>query len=523
MQLHTGTIIDRRYKILRYISSGGFGNTYEAYDMRLNTRVAIKELFMASICNRNTSNNTVVVSVPNNKTTFESHKRKFIKEARRLCGFTHTNIVRVTDVFESNGTAYYVMDYIDGCPLSQFPKPMSESVARLYLEQILNALEHVHNHNILHLDIKPGNIMIDDNNNAILIDFGASKVFDSEGDSKNDTSSSLAYTPGYAPLEQIQNKSINDIGPFSDIYALGATLYTLLKGERPPGALEILESGSLPPIEGVSPSIKKVIEQSMTVTRNNRIASIAEFRKVLGCVITEEQRTQANNETKEIQTEIRNRRKENEQRSKELSDANAIKGHEIETPEEQINETLIDNSNNKKESQDKTDIKNKLYWGIGIIALIIAVILIVIISSSNNSSETQNIVSDTATVDSSKVTSKPDSSQIIKEEPVKENTTTKTVQKNEKTKETKKGTPKTKSEAKKTTTKSDTKQQEKSQQKSTSPKQGGGLDLNLPDIDKMGNSSTGKPRTLNLPDIDQMENTSQKPGGKVNLPNLEDM
>lgn len=149
------------------------------------------------------------LSVSINKTntpTFNTHRRKFLEEANRLKALSHPNIVKVSDVIEANGTAYFVMNYIEGNPLSRKKKPISEAEALRIINPILDALEYVHGNGLLHLYIKPENIMIDNQGNAILIDFGTSKVFgDADGNSLS-LSTSLAYTPGYAPLEQMSIK-----------------------------------------------------------------------------------------------------------------------------------------------------------------------------------------------------------------------------------------------------------------------------------------------------------------------------
>jgi Serine/threonine protein kinase len=145
------------------------------------------------------------------------------------------NIVKVHDLFEENGTAYYVMDYIDGESLAErlkrTGKPMSEQDIKKLLPQILDALKEVHQNEIWHLDLKPGNIMVDKLGNAYLIDFGASKQIRANGSMT--TSTALCYTPGYAPNEQI-GQMYDRFGPWTDIYALGATIYNLLTNKKPP-------------------------------------------------------------------------------------------------------------------------------------------------------------------------------------------------------------------------------------------------------------------------------------------------
>ena len=277
--LNPGCILDNRYIIKRYISSGGFGITYEALDNRLNTRVAIKELFSKGINDRNNSN---VIILGNNESQFKALKKRFIIEAQRLCSLSHPNIVRVTDVFEANDTAYFVMDYIEGSTLSNTPLPLSEEVVRKYLDQILNAIKFIHERSILHLDIKPANIMLDRNDNIILIDFGASRInnpVNDNNDGLSNTTSYISYSPGYAPLEQVFPGKV-ELDTYTDIYALGATLYHLLIGRKPPMPNEINENG-IPEISGISNEMKNAIAQALEPNATSRLFSVNQFRRAL--------------------------------------------------------------------------------------------------------------------------------------------------------------------------------------------------------------------------------------------------
>ena len=274
-----------RYRIIRYISSGGFGNTYEAEDRKfMGRRVAIKELFISEWCSRGEDTLTVSVSVDSNRASFAKQKDKFLKEAIKLNGFVKDGIVRVIDVFEANGTAYYAMDYIDGESLSMRLKAlkggaMMESEVRKYLDQILDALEYVHSEGVLHLDLKPGNIMIDNKGKVILIDFGASKQIEAVDGKSLSSSSNIAYTRGFAPTEQIDG-SLDKMGTHTDMYSLGATLYNLLTGTVPPSPSDI-DADGLPAIPGISATLHQAIRQCLVPNRNKRLKTIAEFRKVL--------------------------------------------------------------------------------------------------------------------------------------------------------------------------------------------------------------------------------------------------
>ena len=333
--LKNGTIISNRYEIVRYISSGGFGITYEALDKKFNVLIAIKELYIKEICSREADTLTVSIN-ETNEPTFITHRRKFIEEARRLYKLSHPNIVKVSDVIETNGTAYIVMEYIDGKPLSRVDVPLSEVLARKYISHILDALEHVHNNGLLHLDIKPGNIMIDSSGKAILIDFGTSKVYgDTDGNSLS-LSTSLAYTPGYAPLEQMSVKTVKDLGTYSDIYAIGATLYYILTGEKPLLPGEILENeGKLPLVENLSKEMQCAITQATKVVRTTRLTTVDQFRRAL------------KGEIIDVKAEERRKKAEEERRRREEEKRRKATATVITVIPKKIDETKSGNNNDK--------------------------------------------------------------------------------------------------------------------------------------------------------------------------------
>ena len=314
--LRKGTKILNRYEILRYISSGGFGITYEAFDLLSKRRIAIKELYITEICNRESDAITVTIN-DTNKPTFFAHRRKFLDEAKRLMELSHPNIIKVSDVFEANGTAYFAMDYIEGKPLSKEVVPMSENIAISIINPILDALEYIHNKGVLHLDIKPSNIMIDKHGKVILIDFGTSKVYgDADGKSLS-LSTTLAFTPGYAPLEQMSVSTVKNLGTYSDIYAIGATLYYLLSGCKPLLPGEILENDEkLPRIENITTETQNAIWQATKVVRTTRIATVEQLRRALAGEIIDvkAEELQRKEEKRRRREEIERRRKQEEER-----------------------------------------------------------------------------------------------------------------------------------------------------------------------------------------------------------------
>lgn len=283
MHLKDGiTLQNGKYRIIRFISSGGFGCTYEAEHVMLEKRVAVKEFFVKDFCNRDETTAHVTVGTLSKKGLVSKLKKKFLDEAKALCRLSHPGIVHVSDVFEENGTAYFVMDFIDGKSLSEIINiqgPLSEKQALRYIEQVCNALSYVHSNNRLHLDIKPANIMIDGNDNAILIDFGTSKQYDEE--SGENTSILLGKTPGYAPPEQMSNK-VQQFTPATDIYALGATLYKMLTGITPPDASDRIAGeklASLPDI--ISTTTRSAINHALELNKTARPKNIENFNKEL--------------------------------------------------------------------------------------------------------------------------------------------------------------------------------------------------------------------------------------------------
>jgi len=279
------TLQGGKYKIERLLGQGGFGITYVGYNTAFDERIAIKEFFLRGVTERDETTCAVSVSNEENVSQFEEQREKFKKEARRLRKLKNEHIVKVHDLFEENGTAYYVMDYIEGENLAErmrrTAKPFSEAEVRKIIPQLLEALKEVHQNEIWHLDIKPGNIMLDKNDNAYLIDFGASKQIRANGSVT--TSTALCYTPGYAPNEQI-GQMYDRFGPWTDIYALGATIYNLLTNKRPPMAIDIEEDGedafAFP--NTVSSQMRDMVIWLMKPQRKKRPQNVDEIINSLG-------------------------------------------------------------------------------------------------------------------------------------------------------------------------------------------------------------------------------------------------
>lgn len=272
------TLQDGKYRIESILGEGGFGNTYIAINTDFDERVAIKEFFMKNMSERDDVTSTVTVSNVTNYNSFIEQKEKFKIEAKRLRKLNNSHIVKVHDMFEENGTVYYVMDYIDGETLSDRLKrtntPLTEEEVRKILPQLLDALKAVHDSKQWHLDLKPANIMMDKNGNVKLIDFGASKQMNVKTGGAT-TSTPVSYTNGYAPREQME-QNYEKFGPWTDIYALGATLYNLLTNRRPPLPSDIDDDNSedkmesLPFPAGISEEMQCLIRCLMQTNRMNR-------------------------------------------------------------------------------------------------------------------------------------------------------------------------------------------------------------------------------------------------------------
>jgi serine/threonine protein kinase len=281
--LPVGTVLRNRYRIEQYLASGGFGNTYKVYDSHLDDTMAIKEFFNRNINHRDPATYMVTVSNSSNTADFENLLNKFRKEARRIRKLRGAHIVHVHDLFDDNGTAYYVMDFIDGESLQSRLRhrgaPMPEKEVLGYLQQMLDGLDEIHRYKIWHLDIKPGNMMLDRDGNLMLIDFGASKMIDTDRGSMT-SSVAMAYTPGYAPIEQTEQK-LELIGAPTDLFAIGATLYTLLTNSRPPSLSDMIEDGvrafSYP--ESVSADMRHLISWLMKFRRDDRPQNVDEVRQ----------------------------------------------------------------------------------------------------------------------------------------------------------------------------------------------------------------------------------------------------
>lgn len=225
--------LQQQYFIGKVLGHGGFAITYLGHDRHLNVQVAIKEYFPSEFATRSTDGQTVIPFEGEKAEFFKLGKDKFIAEARLLASLRNPNIIRIRHFFEANNTAYFIMEYLEGETLSQYVErrggrlPIKEARDKLLLP-LLGALEEVHDNHTFHRDIKPDNIYITKRGEPILLDFGAARQ-----QMSGKTTNLLAFiTPGFAPAEQYTTNGIQ--GPWTDIYALSATIYRTLTGLTPP-------------------------------------------------------------------------------------------------------------------------------------------------------------------------------------------------------------------------------------------------------------------------------------------------
>ena len=272
------TLQGGKYRIERVLGQGGFGITYSAVQTSLQRLVAIKEFFMKDFCSRDEATQTMLTQSSGSGKQVEQYRKKFIKEARNLARLNHPNIISVIDVFEENGTVYYAMPYLAGGSLLDYVKThgtLSETMAMKYVRQIAGALKYMHEEeHICHYDVKPANILLDDKDNAVLIDFGISKNYDSAG--HETTTTPVGISEGYAPIEQYQ-QNVEEFSPVSDVYALGATLYFLLHGKRPVSAVHRASGTALLMSKKLSQGIKDIINASMKVSKRERAKGMDVF------------------------------------------------------------------------------------------------------------------------------------------------------------------------------------------------------------------------------------------------------
>ncbi|MBQ7583258.1 MAG: serine/threonine protein kinase [Lachnospiraceae bacterium] len=284
--LKLGSVLNKRYMIGGVIGKGGFGITYLAYDLKLDARLAVKEYYPMGLALRTPGSTTVSVSNRESEESFKNGAEKFYNEAKMVARFNgNLNIVSVHDFFYENDTVYFTMGYLQGETLKSFLKRrrLTEGQAVRVMQDIANALMAVHSLNILHRDISPDNIMLCDDGTIKLLDFGAARQVMAE----QSQSLSVILKQGFAPLEQYQKKGKQ--GPWTDIYALGATIYNALTGALPDDPMTRFDDDSelMGTNHGISDELWSILKKCVMLRIEDRYQDVFELKKDLNNISIE--------------------------------------------------------------------------------------------------------------------------------------------------------------------------------------------------------------------------------------------
>ncbi|MEQ1559120.1 MAG: serine/threonine-protein kinase [Methyloglobulus sp.] len=280
--LQTGTIIDQ-YMIERELAHGGFSSVYLARQLSDQFQVVLKEYLPRKLAHR-TWNNVVVANSDETKNMFKRGRALFFEEAKVLGALKHPNIVEVTNFFRANDTVYMVMTYDYGVTLDKLIDKKILAITEEFLltlfDSLLAGVSYIHEREFIHLDIKPGNILVRPGNDALLLDFGAIQPIAPSRVHKLDT----VLTPGYSPAEQFDTKA--KLGAWSDIYAIGASMRTCLDNKTPVSATERLQKNNLvPAVKAFNRKfpdyLLKAIDWAMEIKPEDRPQNIAQFRQAL--------------------------------------------------------------------------------------------------------------------------------------------------------------------------------------------------------------------------------------------------
>lgn len=296
-----------RYTIEGVLGQGGFGITYLGIDELHEKKVAIKEFFPQGIVTRNIEyEDTVTVTFVGEKANYEKGKERFLKEARTMAKFSKDEgIVKALDFFEINNTAYIVMEYLEGITLKQYLRENKRIAPEDLIEllvPLIESLDEIHSQGMIHRDISPDNIMVLPDGRIKLMDFGAARDYTEFGEK----SLSIVLKPGYAPPEQYQTHGVQ--GPWTDIYALCATMYKCITGENPPDAIERVMDDHLKKISafGISvlPQIEEAIIKGMSVAANDRYQNVGDFCEDLYGGYEENSVPEAEESQSQVETEL---------------------------------------------------------------------------------------------------------------------------------------------------------------------------------------------------------------------------
>ncbi|GIV30601.1 MAG: hypothetical protein KatS3mg028_1667 [Bacteroidia bacterium] len=291
--------IDRNYRIEQltnnkhYLGIGGFAITYKSSFTTLlkgnlgtiesKIYVAIKEVFIQNTCLRK-KGTYEVYTLPGKSEIFDTIKKRLIKEANIISSCKHPNIVNVLEIFEANNTAYMVMEFIEGLSLKDWVLNNPEIDPRLIeyiVYQIISGVEYIHSKNILHLDIKPNNILITSDYKVKVIDFGLSKVFDDNQLNAEATQTFLGFTRNYAAIEQYSSDSYSKIGKWTDIYSIGCIIYFLINRKDPKESVaRVIEDDPLLKINNPN-TLQKIMLKCMEINKDDRYQSLSEPKQLL--------------------------------------------------------------------------------------------------------------------------------------------------------------------------------------------------------------------------------------------------
>lgn len=277
------TLLYSRYQIEKTIGRGGSGFIYSAYDSVQNLRVAVKEIFPSSCCTRDSNRTDILLDSENAISQYNFYRAKGTQEAQILLDLCSCqNTPKFYDQFEENGTIYIVMELLNGCTLRKYLSvqvyPLSESETYYIAKEILSALMYVHKHNIVHRDVCCDNIFLTLDRRVLLIDFGATAQA-----SRIQQEGTSIIRNGYSPPEQY--KTGRALGPWTDLYALGAVLYESMTLKRVPDSRQRLLRDELVPLKEWNPQISSnlayAIEKSLCLKENYRFQTAMEFLNCL--------------------------------------------------------------------------------------------------------------------------------------------------------------------------------------------------------------------------------------------------
>ncbi|MDR2570306.1 MAG: serine/threonine protein kinase, partial [Oscillospiraceae bacterium] len=280
------TILSGKYMVGRVLGEGGFGITYVGYDLNLDIKIAIKEFYPSGFVSRSSTLSTTVQPHGGEQgDIFIKGRERFVDEAKRLARFrVFAGIVMVNDFFVENGTAYIVMEYVDGQTLkgylAQVGGRLPATTVLEMLRPIFSSLAQVHESGIIHRDISPDNIMITPDGSVKLLDFGAAREFGEEGKK----SLSVLLKHGYAPAEQYQTKGKQ--GPHTDVYALSATIYKAITGITPESSMDRVFEDKLEPPSMLGVQLydyqEAALMKGLAVRQQDRYQTMRELYVALG-------------------------------------------------------------------------------------------------------------------------------------------------------------------------------------------------------------------------------------------------